>query len=153
MPNPGIPAHAAGHLPPQAIEGLSHTPVAVQAPNLIFDNAQQPDHLTGTPGQVDYFVYDESQYQNAQGTREGDFIIGFETGSDKVVFVNSDPSAHLDIMNGITGAYGDPTKGDSVVLFQDSAVIGSPDVPIIFQDVSNLTSADFLFFRNDPFDA
>jgi len=151
MPNPGIPAHAVGHLPPQAIEGLSHTPVAVQAPNLIFDNAQQPDHLTGTPGQVDYFVYDETQYI-AQGSREGDFIIGFETGIDKVVFVNTDASAHLDIMNGITGAYGDPTKGDSVVLFQDSTVIG-PDLPIIFQDVSNLTTADFLLYRNDPFSA
>jgi hypothetical protein len=149
MPNSGIPAHAVGHLPPQAIEGLDHTPVAVQSPNLIFDNVGQTDHLTGTAGQVDYFVFDESRY-NAQTSREGDYILGFEVGRDKVAFVDTSPSAHLEIRNGITGAYGDPTKGDSVVLLQDSNVIG-PDLPIIFQDVSNLSSADFLFFRNDPF--
>src|SRR4051812_15730052 len=97
MPNSGIPAHAVGHLPPQAIQALDHTPVAVQAPHLIFDNSSQSDVLTGTAGQVDYFVFDESQYNPQTPRNIGDYIVGFEGGVDKVAFVNTHPSADLEI--------------------------------------------------------
>jgi hypothetical protein len=147
MPNSGIPAHAVGHLPPQAIQGLDHTPVAVQTPNLIFDNSGQSDVLTGTAGHVDYFVFDASQYGD-QTPRQGDYIVGFEGGVDKVVFENTDPSASLEIHNSITGSYGDPTKGDSVVFFRDGDGIVQD---LVFVDVSGLSNADFLLYRNDPF--
>jgi hypothetical protein len=93
-------------------------PPEEDTPNLIYDDnrningGEYLETLTGTTGEEDHFIFDLQQvydeYGQPIGQTDGAYIVGFEPGLDKIVFINTDPL-------GTTVAYPDRFEDDGLL--------------------------------------
>lgn len=136
-------------------------------PNLVrLDDLSVPgQELTGTPGVIDYFVFDLALDAFVQDQ----MISGFESGRDQIVFVNAGPGEgfgfpgsiqpvtnDMDYSFEVTGYYGhpdDPSIYDGRVIFQQQTplVPNSPVYGNIFTVDATVAANDVHFYQNDPF--
>ena len=116
-----LPQPTLDHLPQQPID---HLPGNIQPPrpNTIWDNPLSSlDHLTGTAGHADVFVFDVGA-GIANGTGGGgtvfDYIAGCEPALDVIAFVDI-PNLSAFKIGTITGdvGVGDPQLPDTEILF------------------------------------
>jgi hypothetical protein len=169
MPKPhavSLPSKALLHMAEQAQANLPEA-VAPSTPNLVFDpNPLVAGGLTGTAGRIDYFIVDRSLMQNAEA------IYGFESGLDKIVFVNSDAANYsgstvhegmdnfdlslLLASNPFFATLPSPgtTVSDGVVWYEFNDGDGDPNTgmstSIVTIDVA-LVGTDVLIYPDNPF--